>query len=347
MVQVLEVAVTKAPRSVEFIGKLDSPQNVEVRARVEAFVEQVLFTEGKEVKLGDPLFILDKKPFEEKLAAAKGMLAEATAALNKNQKDVDRLTPLAAKQAIPQQDLDNAVASVAVGQASVQSAEAQVKSAELDLGYCEVNAPVSGLIGAKSVSVGTLVGKGEPTLLATISELDPIWFYCAISEVDFLQARRTASEDGRKAADLPISLILADDSKYPDQGKLVFVDRAVDTTTGTIRARVEFPNTKKVLRPGMFARVRVDLAETLAILVPDRALTELQGKNFIWVVSADNKASQRPVRVAPGRVGANAVIIEGLTSGERIVVEGIQRVREGMTVQTAGAPAAASKPGKE
>jgi membrane fusion protein, multidrug efflux system len=334
VVQVMEVAPTNVARYAEFIGQLDSPQNVEVRARVEAFVDQVLFTEGTEVEAGAPLFLLDKKPFEEQFAAAQGKLAEARAALNKYEKDVARLQPLAEKKAIPQQDLDNAVASVAVGQAHVLSAEAGVKSAELDLGYCDVKAPVSGRIGAKAVPVGSLVGKGEPTLLATISQLHPIWFYCALSEVDYLHATRAAQEAGRQLGELPVTLILADGTEHPDPGKWVFLDRAVDVATGTIRARAEFPNADKLLRPGMFARVRVSLpSEAGNILVPERAVTELQGKNFVWVVGADNKATQRPVRVAQNRIGTDAVILEGLKPGERIVVEGLQKVREGAAVQ--------------
>jgi membrane fusion protein, multidrug efflux system len=333
-VQVMEVAATNVARSVEFIGQLDSPQNVEVRARVEAFVEQVLFTEGTDVETGDPLFLLDKKPIEEKLAAAKGMFAEAKASLNKSEKDVARLAPLAEKKAIPQQDLDNAVASVAVSEANVLSAEARVKSADLDLGYCDVKAPVSGRIGAKEVSVGSLVGKGEPTLLATISQLDPIWFYCAISEVDYLHADRAARDAGRQMGELPVTLILADGSEHPAPGKWVFVDRAVDVKTGTLRARAEFPNPEKRLRPGMFARVRIRLpTEEDSILVPERALAEMQGKSFVWVIGADNKATQRSVRVAPSRIGSNAVILEGLKPGERIVVEGLQKLREGAPVQ--------------
>ena len=204
--QVADIAATNLPMATEFIGQLDSPQNVEVRARVEAFVDKVLFTEGTEVKAGAPLFALDKKPFEERLAAANGMLAEAKAALNKYEKDVARLKPLAEKRAIPQQDLDNAVASVDVGKANVLSAEARVVSARIDLGYCDVNAPLEGMIGAKQVSMGSLVGKGEPTLLATISQLDPIWFYCNIGEAQYLKAEAEARRSGRKVADLGMAL---------------------------------------------------------------------------------------------------------------------------------------------
>jgi len=333
VVQVGEVIATNAPASVEFIGQLDSPQNVEVRARVEAFVDKMLFVEGTEVKEGDPLFALDAKPFQERLAAANGMLAEAKAALNKYEKDVARLKPLAEKRAVPQQDLDNAVASVDVGKASVLSAQARVESAQIDLGYCDVRAPVSGLIGAKQVSVGELVGKGQPTLLATMSTLDPIWFYCNVGEVEYLKAETETRRTGQKVADLPVTLLLANGSAHPDKGKFVFIDRAVDIKTGTLRVRAEFPNAQKVLRPGMFARIKVDLGiRPNSILVPERAVAELQGKNFVWVVGTDSKATQRSVKVGD-TIGGDLLILEGLKPGDRIVVEGIQKVREGAPVK--------------
>ena len=332
-VQVLDVVAVSAPMHTDIIGQLDSPQNVEVRARVEAFVEKILFTEGTEVKEGDPLFALDRKPFEERLAAANGLLAEAKAQLNKYDKDVARLKPLAEKKAVPQQDLDNALASVDVGKAGVLSAEARVQSMQIDLGYCDVKAPISGLIGAKQVSIGELVGKGQPTLLATMSTLDPIWFYCAISEVQYLRAENEVRRTGKKVADLPVSLILADGSVHPAKGKFVFIDRAVDTKTGTLRVRAEFANAEKLLRPGMFARIKVDLgARPDSILVPERAVAELQGKSFVWVVGQDNKATQRAVKVGE-TLGENVMIIEGIKPGDRIVTEGLQKVREGAVVQ--------------
>jgi RND family efflux transporter MFP subunit len=316
------------PIHTEFIGQLDSPHNVQVRARVEAFVDQMLFTEGTEVKEGDPLFKLDDKPFQERLAAAKGMLGEAEAALKKCEADVARYRPLAEKKAIPQQDLDNALAAVDVSEANVFSAKARVESAQIDLGYCDVRAPLSGLIGAKQVSIGELVGKGEPTLLATISTLDPIWFYCNVSEVGYLKAEAETQRSGWKIMDLPVALLLADGSIHPEKGKFVFIDRAVDVRTGTLRVRAEFANPRKVLRPGMFARIRVELGvRTNSIVVPARALTELQGRNFVWVIGEDNKAAQRPVQVSL-QIGEGFLIPEGLKAGERIVVEGLQKVRQ-------------------
>ncbi|MFN0066054.1 MAG: efflux RND transporter periplasmic adaptor subunit [Limisphaerales bacterium] len=351
-VVVLAVAATNVPIHTEIIGQLDSPQNVEVRARVVAFVEKILFIEGTEVREGDPLFQLDRRPFEEALAAAQGVLGQAEAALKKFETDVGRLEPLAAKKAIPQQDLDNARASVDAGRASLRSAQAGVDAAQIDLGYCQVAAPVSGLIGAKQVSVGELVGKGEPTLLATISTLDPIWFYCAVSEVDYLKAEAQARATGKRVADLPATLILADGSVHPEGGRFVFIDRAVDVKTGTLRVRAEFPNPEKILRPGMFARIKVNLGTRAdSLLVPERAVAELQGRRFVWVIGESNTATQRAVEIGEALDG-RLLVTAGLKAGERIVVEGLQKVREGAAVQpmtaaemaAAASAAAAPKP---
>ena len=356
IVEVMAIAASEVPLSSTLIGQLDSPQNVEVRARVEAFVDEMRFIEGVEVKKGDVLFVLDKKPFLEKLMAAKGSLAESNAALLKYQTDVARLLPLVAKKAVPQQDLDNSLASVDMGKANVLSAQSRVETAQLNLGYCEVLAPITGLIGAKQVSIGDLVGKGEPTLLATMSTLDPIWFYCNISEVDYIQAEAKSRKIGRDINTLPLTLVLANGLEHPNQGKFVFIDRAVNVKTGTLRIRAEFPNPEKILRPGMFARARIDLGIRKDCLeVPERAVVELQGRTFLWVVSQDGKASQRAVKVGEQN-GSNLIILEGLKPGERVIVEGVQKVREGAPVNALSAaqiaalqatPAAAAQPAKE
>jgi membrane fusion protein (multidrug efflux system) len=344
VVQVMEVATADVPLSTTLIGQLDSPGNVDVRARVEGFVDKMLFIEGVEVKQGDLLFELDKKPFMERLAASNGALAEAHATLNKYQKDVDRLRPLAEKRAIPQQDLDNALAAVEVGKAGVETAKARVESAQLDLGYCDIKAPVTGLIGAKEVSIGELVGKGEPTLMATISALDPIWFYCNVSEVEYFQAKEKSKLTGRQVEEVPLTLILPNGKDHADPGKFVFIDRAVDTKTGTLRVRAEFPNKEKMLRPGMFTRVRVDLGKRPnTITVPERAIVELQGKTFVWLISSDGMANQHAVKTGE-QVGSRIVINEGLKAGDRIIVEGVHKVREGMHVTIA--PAKSEQPSK-
>jgi membrane fusion protein (multidrug efflux system) len=332
VVQVMDVEPTDLPLSTEIIGQLDSPQNVEIRARVEGFVDAVLFTEGTEVKEGDPLFKLDDSPYQKQLAAAQGALAESQASLNKYQKDVARLTPLAQMNAVSRQDLDNALAYLQIGEANILSAQARVDSAQLDINYCDIHAPISGLIGAKQVSIGDLVGKSEPTLLATISTLDPIWFYCNVSEVEYLKAQEEVRRTGQRVIDRAVSLILSDGSTFPEKGKFVFVDRAVDVRTGTLRLRAEFPNPQRMLRPGLFGRIRVDLGtRPNSIVVPQRAVVELQDKNFVWVVGPDNKVTQRPVTVGEP-YGSNILVSDGLQPGDRIVVEGLQKVREGATV---------------
>ncbi len=350
IVVVMDLAPTNVPLSVEFIGQLDSPTNVDLRARVEAFVEAMPFVEGSNVFEGQLLFQLDKKPFEQRLSAAQGSLAEAKAALSKYQTDTNRLGPLAAKRAVPQQDLDNALASVDMAQANVLTATSRVEYAVLDLGYCDVKAPVSGLIGAKQVAIGDLVGKGQPTLLATISTLDPIWFSCNISEVQFLRAASETVRSGKKVANLAVTLIRTDGSEHPDKGRFVFIDRAVDIKTGTMRARAEFHNPQEILRPGMFGRIRVDLGvRTNSIVVPEKAVTDLQGNNFVWVVSKDNKSAQRPVTLGQ-QVGESFLVVKGLEPGERIIVEGLQKARQDQLVKpmtVAQAAEAAAKAAKE
>jgi len=287
--------------------------------------------------------VLDKKPFLEKLGAAQGSLAEAEAALKKYQTDVARLEPLVEKKAVPQQDLDNSRAAADMGKANVLTAQSKVETAQLNLGYCEVLAPMTGLIGAKQVSIGDLVGKGEPTLLATLSTLDPMWFYCNISEVDYMHAVEQSEKLGRDINTLPLTLILSDGKEHTEPGKFVFIDRAVDTKTGTLRIRAEFPNPKKFLRPGMFARVRVNLGKRAdSITVPERAMVELQGKTFVWVISDDGKASQRAVKTGD-QVDSLFIILDGLKAGEKIIVEGIQKVREGIPVNAVTAAAATAK----
>jgi len=332
VVMVIPVTTSDAPLSTTLIGQLDSPQTIDVRARVEGFVDSLHFADGTEVKQGDLLFELDRKPFLERLAAAQGALAEAKAALQKYEKDVARLEPLALRNAIPRQDLDNAKASVAVGEAGVQTAQAGVESAQIDLGYCEIKAPVSGLIGSSQVGVGALVGKGEPTLLATISSLDPIWFYCNVSEVEYLKAEQRSREVGRDVSTLPVTLIRPDGTEHPDIGKFVFIDRAVNVKTGTLRVRAEFSNKEKLLRPGMFARIRVDLGVRKDVIqIPERALLQMQEKTFVWTVDAQGVCSQRQVKLGE-QVGPNHIILDGLKPGDKIILEGIHKARQGAPV---------------
>lgn len=337
VVQVLEIKESDLPRTATIIGQLDSPKNVDIRARVEAYVKKICFKEGENVKEGDLLFELNEAPFIEKKIAAEAKKAETEAALRKAQADLARIEPLKNTGAVSKMDLDKAVAAVDTGTAAVSAANAQVKSAELDLGYCKVMSPIAGLIGAKEVSEGDLVGKGEPTLLATMSSLNPIWCYCNISEMDYLKIMDQARELGLEIDKIPLTLIKSDGKEHPEKGKLVFFDRAVSAKTGTMRLRAEFPNPNELLRPGMFGRVRFEGGTKKGIQVPQRVIVELQGKAFVWIVNEDQTVNQREVKL--GNLNeSNVAVVGGLKPGDRIIEEGIHKVREGgkVNAQTAG-----------
>jgi len=333
----MEIKESDLPMTAVIIGQLDSPKNVDIRARVEAFVKKICFIEGSNVKKDDLLFELNDEPFREKLTAAQAQEAEAGAVLRKSQSDLARIEPLKNTGAVSKQDLDKAVAAVESSTAAVAAATARVDSAKLDLGYCKVFAPIDGLIGAKEVSEGDLVGKGEPTLLATMSSLNPIWCYCNISEVDYLKIKGRALELGLEIGKLPLTLIKSNGEEHPEQGRLVFFDRAVSAKTGTMRMRAEFPNPTELLRPGMFGRVRFEGGTRKGIQVPQRAIVELQGKSFVWIVNENQTVNQRAVKLGDQNE-SNIAILDGLKPGDRIIAEGIHKVREGgkINAQTAG-----------
>lgn len=344
IVQVVPALQRDIPQYVEYVGQTEAPVSVEIRARVEGFIQEVAFVEGSNVKEGDLLFVIDPKPYEEKLARAKGKLAETQAGYLRAKSDLERFRPLAKMQAIPQRDFDDAVALEKAAQAQVEAAQADVNSAELDLGYTKISSPVSGRIGATSVRVGSLVGKGEPTLLATISNTDRMWVSFGISEVEYLNFQKRRLEKPDAARDFKIELLLADGTVHPYPGKVNFADRSIDPKTGTLKVRVEFPNPDNVLRPGQFGRVRVLLGEHSNVLVvPASAVMETQGTYSVFVVGADHKASFRPIK--PGlKFGELWSVDEGLKPGELVVVEGLQKIKDGMTVQEQQVPFPESAP---
>lgn len=330
LVEVARPLKRDVPIVAEGIAQTEATANVEVRARVEATVEKILFVEGSEVKAGDPLFLLDKEPIQQRLAAVKGNLGQLEASLGRAKQDVERLTPLAKSGAVPQKDLDTAQALQKQAEAALDTGKAQLSAAELDLSYAGVSAPVAGIIGAKQVDVGALVGKGQPTVLATISPVDPIWANVEVSEVAYLNSAGKMKDPNNSPV---FAMVLANGQVHPHLGKLVFVDRMVDATTGTLKIRVEFPNPEKILRPGQFCRVRV-LTRTLpgALLIPQRAVQEIQGLHNVYVVGADGKASYRRVKMSR-RIGSLWVVESGLTDGEQVIIEGLQKAKDGEPVE--------------
>ena len=334
-VQVAQVIQRDVPIYVEAIGQTRGSTEIEVRARVEGFIETVDFQEGRPVRKGQLLYTIDPRPLQSTLAQAKGALAEAEANLARAQQDVARYAPLVKQNAIPKEQYDTSVAVQRAQEAAVAAARAAVEGAEVDLSYTKGVAPADGLVGRTEVYPGTLVGRGQSTLLTQISPIATIHVRFTFPERDYLYYERRRQErvrSGGPAADVPFELILADGSVHTEQGRLVFVDRNVDPTTGTILAEAAFPNPGGLVRPGQYARVRaaVDL-KAGAILVPQRAVSELQGIYNVAVVGGGDTVEIRPVTPAE-RIGTLWVIDSGLKAGERIVVEGLQKVRAGVKV---------------
>jgi membrane fusion protein (multidrug efflux system) len=341
-VQVVEPVQRDVPVTMELVGQAAGSQDVEIRARVEGFLETVAFTEGTLVKKGQLLYQIDPKDLQAALANAKANLATWQSRLEKTNNDVKRYTPLAKQQAVSQMELDNAVSARDAASAQVDAQKAAVDKAQNDLGYTTITAPVDGLIGTTKVKVGNLVGRGESTLLDTISVIDPIFFRAGLAEAEYLRIARRVQENqaaGTKVAPTPIQLILADGTVLPETGRLDAVERNIDPTTGTLALQIRFANPKLLVRPGQYGRARFDVdVRKGALLVPQRAVQELQNLYSLAVVGPDNKVTFRNVKVGP-RVDSLWVIEEGLKPGEKVIVEGLQRVREGAVVAPKTAPA--------
>lgn len=338
-VLVAEVVQRDVPVYLELVGQTQGYQDVEIRARVEGFLTNMAFQEGSLVRKGDLLYEIDRLPLEAALAEARAQQATAEAQLAKANNDVARYTPLVAKQAVSQRELDDARALQDAARSQVDAAKAAVEKATLDLGYTRITAPISGLIGTTLVKTGNLVGRGESTLLTTISQIDPALFRVGVTEADYLRVARRAIDGGQRAGgQADIQLTLADGTVYPHTGRMHVVDRAVDPTTGTLGIQLRFPNPDQLLRPGQYGRARLLLDNKVgALLVPQRAVQELQNLYSVAVVDDSAKVAFRSVRVGP-RVDSLWVIEEGLAPGDKVVVEGLQRIQDGMTVSAKPAP---------
>ncbi|MBF0524095.1 MAG: efflux RND transporter periplasmic adaptor subunit [Deltaproteobacteria bacterium] len=357
MVVVTKVIQQTVPIYLDFVARTEAKATVDIKARVEGVLERQVFTEGTNVKKDQLLYVIDRRPYEAKLQSSKAKLASAKAAidqakanLNKAKLDVARLTPLAKQDAVPQQDLDTAVAKeqtsaadLAQAHAGVDEAKAAVIQDELNLGYCTIRSPLDGLIGRTKVNVGNLVGRNETTLLATISSTDPIWVTFAISEASYLYFAKKEDVEGPTP---PVQMVLADNSPYPYKGKTIIGDRAVDVKTGTISLVAEFPNPKGLIRPGQFARVRIPAEQaTDALLIPQRAVSEQQNAKIVYVVTADNKVALRTV-VLGDRYENMFIVKEGVKAGERVIVEGLLKARPGAVVKPTDKPMTEEKKGQ-
>jgi len=347
-VEVVQVEQKDVPIYGEWIGTLDGLTNADVRAQVTGYIMRQGYQEGAFVKKGQLLFEIDPRPFQAALDQAEGQLAQAKAALanaqavqGRTELDVNRYTPLAKEQAASQQDLDNAVqndmaakATVATARAQIKSAEAAVETARINLDFTRLVAPIDGIAGQAQLQVGALVNLSSGPV-TSVSTVDPIKVYFTVGEPQYLAWRkRFPTESSRLAADkdLRLQLILADGSTYPYEGTFYFADRQVNEGTGAIRIAGLFRNPNNILRPGGYGKVRAVIRlQQGSLLVPQRAVSELQGGYQVAVVGAEDKVSIRTVTVGD-RVGTEWIIAEGLKQGERVVAEGVQKARPGTQV---------------
>ena len=328
----------------DWIGTLAGEVNANVQAEVTGYLLRRDYQEGSSVRKGQLLFEIDPRPFQAALDQAEGQLAQAIAQLanaeavqGRTQLDVERYTPLAKEQAASQQDLDNAnqnnlaaKATVATDRAQIKTAEAAVETAKLNLGFTRIISPVDGIADVARAQVGDLVSSSSGTL-TTVSTLDPIRDYFTVSEQDYLQLKKQFSGSGGQRWKL--QLILADGTTYPHEGVFYFAGRAVDQNTGSIQLAALFPNPGNLLRPGQYGKVRaVVRTQKGALLIPQAAVTDLQGSYQVNVVDADDKIAIRPVKVGD-RIGTMWIVQDGLKPGERVVAQGQQALRPGTTVQ--------------
>jgi len=343
-VEVATVVQQDTPIYSEWVATLDGYVNAQIQPHVTGYIIKQNYREGFVVKKGDVLFEIDPRPFRAALDQAKAQLAQSEAQLGKAKLDVERDTPLAQARAIAQSQLDTEVQARLGAQAQVDAAKANVEQAELNLEWTKVTSLITGIAGIAQVQIGNLVGPNS--ILTSVSQVEPIKAYFTVSEQDFTDFHRrfpteAIVEQQRKR--IPLQLILSDGKVYEQPGRISFADREVNPATGAIRIAALFPNPNNLLRPGGYGRVRLSVrSHEHALLVPQRAVIELQGSYQVAIVGDDNKVSIRPVTVGE-RVGKLWIVNEGLKPGERVVTEGQLKVRDGVTVKPV--PTASGKAG--
>jgi membrane fusion protein (multidrug efflux system) len=348
LVQAQKPVVADVPVYAEYVGRVAAKENIEIRARVEGYLKERNFTEGALVKKGDLLFVIEPRQYQEILQKARAELERQNALFAKAKVDLSRFEQLYKQHAVSRDEYDTRLTNQRELSANVDSAKAAVESAERDLGYTRVLAPIAGRIGKALVNVGNLVGKGDNTLLAEISSTDPMYVDFSISERDYLEFTKAMMASGGKTREYPLTLILADDSVYPVPGDADMADRALDPKTGTLAVRGVFPNPQGVLKPGQFAKIRALLEHRQgALLVPQRAIVDVQGSKSVYVVAGNGRIEAKTVTLGGAKDGS-FVIDKGLTPTDMVVVEGVSKIRPGVPAKiveaTAPAPASAPAP---
>jgi membrane fusion protein (multidrug efflux system) len=334
-VTVMRSEARDTPVVAEFVAKTASSRRVEIRSRVEGFLEERLYTEGSLVEPDQPLFQMDRKPFEAQLQAAKAELAQQQARVETAKANLDRVKPLAEQNAVAKKELDDALGTYRAAAAAVEGANARVVQAELDLGYTTIYSPVLGLSSYAVKREGAYIGLGTESLLTYVAQIDPMWVEFSVSENYLLKSRRSMNEGkttGPEDDNYVVEIILADGTVYPKTGRITFADASLSEATGTFLIRAEIENFDRQLRPGMFVRAILKGASRPdAILVPQRAVQQGAKGSFVWVVKEDGTAEFRPVTVGPWH-GDEWFIEDGLQAGETVVVDGALKLRAGAPV---------------
>jgi membrane fusion protein (multidrug efflux system) len=328
VVEVVTVVQRDVPIYKEWVGALDGYVNAVIRPQVTGYLIKQDYREGELVKKGQVLFEIDPRTFQAALDQAKAQLSQQKARHDTAKANLVRIKPLAEQNAVSQKDLDDAVGAELSTRASVEAAQAAVEEAQLNLGFTKITSPVDGIAGIAKTQLGNLVGPSMQTELTSVSKVDPIKAYINVSEQEYLKVNAS----NQNTEKIPLELILADGSLYPHKGKLVLADRQIDPTTGTLKVGSVFDNPGNRLRPGGYGLVRAVMSvKKGALLIPQRAVTDMQGKYLVAVVGADNKVTIRPVKVAE-RIASDWIIEEGLKPGEKVVAEGTQKVKADMVV---------------
>jgi membrane fusion protein, multidrug efflux system len=338
-VQVVQVIQQDIPIYEEFVGQTYGLFDISIQARVDGFLEGVHFEEGRRVRKGQLLYTIDPQPLEAKVAASMGKLAEANTMLVKAENDLVRIKPLAEINAVSQSDLDAAVAQREAARAAVDAAEANVESARIELGYTKVYSPINGIIGKTEAYPGDYVGKGiTNVVLNEVSRIDTILVNFHLPEEKYLELARFISEFDpsvlrNNQPRTALTLILADGTLYPEDGRVRFVNRQVNATTGTILMQASFPNTDFILRPGQFAKVRGVMNRIKGgLLIPQRCVQEIQGNYSVFVVNENNEVEFREIEVLSTYETSFIIVSSGLAPGDRVVYEGLQKVKSGAKV---------------
>lgn len=337
-INVFELKAQTVPIYEEFVGQVFGEKDIPIRARVEGFLNKISFKEGSKVKKGQLLYTIDPDPFKEAVAAEKSMVSQAKTMLSQKESDLNRIKPLAEMNAVSKRDLDMAQAQRDAAISSLEAAKANLNIAQINLGYTKIYAPINGIIGKTLAKEGEFVGKDpNPVILNTVSDINTVRVQFFLSENEYIQVAKEYIKKHNKSIQtnnvkIELELILSDGSLYEHKGEIDFIDRDINVSTGAILLQATFPNPNGLIRPGQFARVKARVKEKKnALLLPQKTVTELQGQYSVLVVNSDNIVETRQIKIDE-KIGDFLIVKEGLKDNDKVILEGLQKVKPGMEV---------------